>query len=104
LPGHLHVAPLGDIAQAHVHTFEEPHTHAAGVVTLVDTDDLVVRAAAESPWLVVYVLMGLALPLIGSALGLSLTQRWPRPVTPVGNHQRMSRPPTPPPTYLLASA
>ena len=104
LPGHLHLASLGEIAQNHAHAFEEPHAHATGVSLLAETDDLVVRAAAAIPWLVVYLLMAFALPLLRSTLSLGMTGGWPRPAAPVARNQSPARPPTPPPTALLVAA
>jgi hypothetical protein len=105
LPGHLHLAALGEIAQNHAHAFEEPHTHAAaGVSMLAETADLIVRAAAEIPWLVVYLLMAFALPLLRLALSLGIAAGWPWPATRVAGNQLPARPPTRPPTALLVVA
>ena|SRR5437870_2479399 len=104
LPGHLHLSPLGEITQNHAHAFEEPHTHAPSVSLLAETDNLTVRAAAAIPWLVVYLLMAFALPLLRSTLSLGMTGRWPPPAVHVAGNQSPRRPPTPPPTALLVAA
>lgn len=104
LPGHTHVAPVSEIAQTHLHTFGTGHLHGAGVNPIDEGASIVVRAAAETPGLVLFALLGLALPAVGMAFGGNARLRWPRPRRGIAVHQVLVRPPTPPPTLLLRNA
>ena len=105
LPSHGHASPLAELAQAHLHQFERGHIHvSARAPNLVNgVDDVAVRATVSDPWTTLYLFMAVALLALTSALRAP-RNLWPRPGCPIRRNERLSPPPTPPPTSCLHTA
>ena len=101
LPGHLHEAAIGAVTQTHLHLFETGHLHTDGSSLIDEGANIVFRANADTPWLVLNALLGLALPAVGIAFGANIRWFWARPGKRIAFDQLVARPPTPPPTVLL---
>ena len=102
LPTHFHVGSAGGIAEAHAHMYDVGHLHAMSVETVDPGIAIVVRAASQTSWFVVYALLGFILPTLGTALVRQAGIRWRFPGGLVAASQILAGPPTPPPTILLA--